>query len=62
LRESVYTIKAYNIVGEVVYTYSSSLSQGKQTITFGELLPEGIYFVTIQTEGEQKTLRIIKSH
>jgi M6 family metalloprotease-like protein len=62
LRESVYTIKAYNIVGEVVYTHSSSLSQGKQTITFGELLPEGIYFVTIQTEGEQKTLRIIKSH
>lgn len=62
LHESLYTIKAYNIVGEVVYSYTNTLSQGKQTLTFGESLPDGVYFVTIQTEGEQKTLRVIKSH
>ena len=56
-------ITLYNVLGKEVYQEYKPTSNGQQTvhIPLSENLNTGIYFLTLRTETETKTIRVLKS-
>lgn len=57
------TITLYNVLGKAVHQEFKPTSHGKQSvhIPLAESLNNGVYFLTITTETETKTIRLMKS-
>ena len=55
-----YSFKVYDLIGNEVYSFSSSGVKGTYEITFdGSNLPSGIYFYTLQTDKFSSTKKMI---
>jgi hypothetical protein len=62
--EAVISIRLYDVLGREIHEFASNTRQkaGKytETLTMPSNLPQGAYIITIHTDGNSKSVRVVK--